>query len=324
VDTVQWYARFGELEARGESECYQQWCEGVVADAELIALLDELPEPKRQPNLLFAAARYAGVAPGGYPGFRSAVLASWPQVRAIMLSHRTQTNEVGRCAALLPLLAGLPAPLALLEVGTSAGLCLYPDRYSYHYAGQPVLDPPSGRSEVLIGCAIAGPVPVPSAVPEVSWRAGIDLYPLDVADVNQMRWLDALVWPEDDARRRRLAAAIEVARSDPPRIVAGDLNDKVAGVAAQAPADATLVVFHSSVLGYLDEADRARFAATVAGLPGHWISNDVPDVLARDGGPLPPVPDPGRMWNALGLDGQAVAYSAPHGQSLHWLGAPSQ
>jgi hypothetical protein len=173
---------------------------------------------------------------------------------------------------------------------------------------------------VLIGCAITGPVPVPSAVPEVSWRAGIDLHPLDVTDASQMRWLDALVWPEHDARRRRLAAATEVARSDPPRIVAGDLNDQVAGVAAQAPADATLVVFHSSVLGYLDEVDRARFAATVGGLPGHWVSNDVPDVLARDGGPLPPTPDPGRMWNVLGLDGQAVAYSAPHGQSLHWFG----
>jgi hypothetical protein len=320
VDTAQWYTRFGQLEARGESACYQQWCEGVAADAELIALLDELPEPKRQPNLLFAAARYAGVAPGGYPGFRSTVLASWPQVRTIMLTHRTQTNEVGRCAALLPLLAGLPGPLALLEVGTSAGLCLYPDKYSYRYADQPVLDPPGGPSAVVIGCAITGPVPVPSAVPEVSWRAGIDLHPLDVTDASQMRWLDALVWPEHDARRRRLAAATEVARSDPPRIVAGDLNDKVAGVAAQAPADATLVVFHSSVLGYLDEADRARFAATVGGLPGYWVSNDVPDVLARDGGPLPPTPDPGRMWNVLGLDGQAVAYSAPHGQSLHWFG----
>ncbi len=40
------------------------------------------------------------------------------------MSKRTQTNEPGRCAVLLPLLAALPQPLALLEVGASAGLCL--------------------------------------------------------------------------------------------------------------------------------------------------------------------------------------------------------
>ena len=45
-----------------------------------------------------------------------------------MMVRSTQTNEAGRCAALLPVLALLPQPLALLEVGTSAGLCLFPDR----------------------------------------------------------------------------------------------------------------------------------------------------------------------------------------------------
>ena len=43
------------------------------------------------------------------------------EVAGLMRSHRTQTNEVGRCAALLP---AMPAgPLALVEVGASAGLC---------------------------------------------------------------------------------------------------------------------------------------------------------------------------------------------------------
>jgi hypothetical protein len=36
-------------------------------------------------------------------------------LRAAMLARSTQTNEPGRCAALLPVLAGLPEPLALVD-----------------------------------------------------------------------------------------------------------------------------------------------------------------------------------------------------------------
>ncbi|MFE7567952.1 DUF2332 family protein [Streptomyces sp. NPDC057539] len=54
-------------------------------------------------------------------------------LRAMMLSWRTETNEPGRCATLLPALAALDGPLALIEVGASAGLCLHADRYSYDY-----------------------------------------------------------------------------------------------------------------------------------------------------------------------------------------------
>ena len=65
------------------------------------------------------------------------------EVEALMLARRTQTNEAARCALLLPLLAALPQPLALLEVGASAGLCLLPDRYGYDYAGHRLGDRPA-------------------------------------------------------------------------------------------------------------------------------------------------------------------------------------
>lgn len=44
-----------------------------------------------------------------------------PQVRSVMLARRNQTNEVARCATLLPALALLPEPVALIDVGASAG-----------------------------------------------------------------------------------------------------------------------------------------------------------------------------------------------------------
>jgi hypothetical protein len=320
ASTADRYRRFGSYEARGESPCFEEWSAGVAADPELIARLDELPSRKRQPNLLFAAARYTGIPAGPYASFRAAVLGSWPQVRAVILARRTQTNEVRRCALLLPLLAALPQPLALLEVGASAGLNLHPDKFSYAYGGGARIDPPGGAGAALLSCAVDGPVPVPAALPQVAWRAGIDLNPLDVTDPGDVRWLETLIWPEQEDRRQRLSAAIDVARGDPPYLVTGDMNDKVADLAAQAPGDATLVIFHSAALTYLEAPGRAAFIATVRDLPGAWISFEDPGVVPFAAGSLPPSPDSSTSLDILALDGRPVAYGAPHGQSLHWFG----
>jgi hypothetical protein len=99
----------------------------------MIALLLTLPNEKRQPNLLFAATRLLFGTPSGWCQFRRVLRENEDAIRAIMLKRSTQTNEPARCATLLPVLARLPQPLALIEVGASAGLCLMADRYGYDY-----------------------------------------------------------------------------------------------------------------------------------------------------------------------------------------------
>ena len=64
-----------------------------------------------------------------------------------------------------------------------------------------------------------------------------------------MAWLATLVWPEQDDRRERLRHAVEVARAEPPRIVAGDLLEELPALVAEAAAHGTVVVFHSAVVG---------------------------------------------------------------------------
>ncbi len=325
--TAQEYADFGDRQARGSSACFSAWALAIADDAEVLALLDTLPPAKRQPNLVFAAARWHGVPPGPYDGLRTALLARWPEVRATVLRRATQTNEVGRCATLLPVLSALPGPLALVEVGASAGLCLFPDRWSYRYAtpgdhapghpGDHALDPAGGPSPVVLECTAHGPVPLPTALPDVVWRAGIDLRPLDVHDDDAMRWLRTLVWPEHEDRRRRLAAAVEVVREDPPTLVRGSLLDVLPDVVAGAPPDATLVVFHSAVLAYLSPVERSDFVDLVGGLPGHWVSNEGPAVV-------PGVSDdaehrPAGAPFVLALDGSAVAWTEGHGRELWWM-----
>ncbi|EEP72250.1 hypothetical protein MCAG_02577 [Micromonospora sp. ATCC 39149] len=115
------------------------------------------------------------------------------------------------------------------------------------------------------------------AVPSTAGRH----YPVDVA------WLEALIWPEHHHRDRLRAAAI--AAADPPTPNRGDLVDDLPSPAAQAPADATPVVSHTSVLCQVPTARRTLFVNLVRGLPGHRIDVEAPDVLSCEG--LPPAPD---------------------------------
>ena len=141
VRVAERYRHFAEREARGRSPLYERFALGVAGDPELLELLESLPPAKQQPNLLFAVVLYLGGRQPDFGAFRRFVLEHADQVVAAMLARRTQTNEVGRCALLLPLLARLAGPLALVEVGASAGLCLLPDRYAYDYGGTIVGDP---------------------------------------------------------------------------------------------------------------------------------------------------------------------------------------
>ncbi|TDK27990.1 DUF2332 family protein [Arthrobacter crusticola] len=155
-----------------------------------------------------------------------------------------------------------------LEVGASAGLCVYPDHYSYTYqrANGAVRLGPRRPGEVVLECDLRGGATAPARFPDVVWRAGIDLNPIDVTDPESLRWLDTLIWPEHEARRRRLRAAAAVIAADPPLLVAGDLNEELGRLARQAPPKATFVIFHSAVLAYLPPSERQQFVDQVSAL----------------------------------------------------------
>lgn len=312
-------AGYREFAAREErrSPLYAELAAGVAGDEEILGWLSGLPQGKRQPNLVFAAFRLLAGTPSGWPEFRSVLAARRAAVEREVLARRTQTNEPARCALLLPALAALPQPLALLEVGASAGLCLLPDRYAYDYEGDRV-----GTGEPVLRCRPEGPVSLPDALPEVVWRAGLDLEPVDVRDDDAVRWLELLVWPGEEYRLADLRGAIAVARADPPRVVRGDLVTDLPALAAEAPRDATLVIFHTAVLAYVPSAGRRAFADTVRGLDAVWLANEGPRVLGLEGdGPRlasGPAPEPPYDM-ALARDGDVIAWTDGHGAAVRWL-----
>jgi hypothetical protein len=316
--TADWYRRFAEIEAPGRSALFEEWAHGVAEDATILELLTELPRPKRQPNLLFACSRLVGCPLVAYAQWREWLLDHWADVRAEMLVRATQTNEPRRCAVLLPLLAQVDGPIALIEVGASAGLCLYPDRYSYSYDGRR-LDPPTGPSTVLLECATTGDPPIPNRMPQIVWRAGLDLNPLDLGDAGDTLWLETLVWPEQHERRARIRSASEIVRADPPRIERGDAIDDLPALVAQAPSEASLIIVTSAAIVYLMPEPRARFIEYVRSIDATWISNEgagiVPVAAAALDGRQPPVP--GQLL--LSMDERPLAFTGPHGDRLDWL-----
>jgi hypothetical protein len=307
------YREFARLEAHGRSPAYETLAESVADDPVILSFLAALPPEKRQPNLLFAAARYLLGAPADITQLRALVSQGGTELSGQMHRRRTQTNEPARCTALVPALAQLPPPLALLEVGASAGLTLLPDRYSYDYGGQRI----AGRDPQAptLRCAPQGPVPLPAQLPQVMWRAGLDINPLDVNNDDDVHWLTCLVWPGEGDREQRLAAAIATARRDPPALHRGDLLDDLPALAAQAPAEATLVVYHTSVLSYVSLDKRRQFAAAVAALGAVWLSNEGPEVI-----PGLPLPRYDGSPSVLARDGRTIlAFADSHGTWLHWL-----
>lgn len=216
------YRRFAEQEAEEHCPLYARLARHVAASPALGAFLARLPTARRQPNLFFAAVRHVVGVPAGGVDLEAMVRANADAIARVMLSRTTQTNEAGRCATLLPALAGLDGPLALIEVGASAGLCLTPDHYGYDFGRHRIEPPePSRRIAPILKCTASGTTPLPERLPHVVWRAGLDLAPLSVDRPDDVAWLRCLVWPGQQARLARLEAAIAVARTVRPRVEPG-------------------------------------------------------------------------------------------------------
>lgn len=312
ASTSENYRRFAQLEAAGRSPAYQQLAEFVAEEAAVLEFLRQLPPVKRQPNLLFAAARYVLGEPANPDSLTWLIAENSAELAAVMYERRTQTNEAARCAVLLPALALIPGPLALIEVGAAAGLTLLVDYYSYNYGGELVrgLDPDAPT----LSCEPTGAIPIPGQVPEVAWRAGLDLDPLDPNNQADVEWLSCLIWPGEKGRDERLHAAAATARRHPVEIYRGDLFDDLPELAAKVPAGSTLVIYHTAVLAYVDEAKRHAFADLTRSLGAIWLANEAPGVVVDA---LSSCRSRGFM---LARDGtEVLAQSDPHGSWIEWF-----
>ena len=193
-----------------------------------------------------------------------------------MLKQPPQTNEIGRSAVLLGGFAKIAQstrlPLALLEIGASAGLNLHWDRYGYELGDVAWGDP---VSPVRIRSQWRGSLPhLPPAI-RVASRAGCDKAPLDPRSEADRRNLLAYVWPEQHERVSRLRAALDLAQADESAVDRADAEDWVHRHLAQRSAGETTVVYHSIVWQYLAE-DTQRAVQMAINDAGNAATDDAP------------------------------------------------
>lgn len=215
------FVRWSDIEAVANgSPLYQALGHVVAEHSELLALAEETRPGQPAPNMFFGAvhlllrakrseplAAYypdcgGGRLPDGElgPAFVDFCLHHRAEMASILRARTVQTNEVRLSAVLLPAFAAVAAdsgkPLALYEIGSSAGLNLLFNRFGYNYGGMRVRDE---SSPVQVDCDPRGNPPGIS-VPRVVARAGCDINPLRVTNESDMEWLRALTWPEHDDR----------------------------------------------------------------------------------------------------------------------------
>ncbi len=304
-DLGTYFSTYGAATFATDEPVYDDICQMIAADADLLALLGAHDRDAQQPNLILNAVKYLLSAGAHHPLgavydgrrdpavgdlFRDFVLTNSAAIDELLRSRRTQTNEVGRSALLTLGMAHIAkrvnAPLAWVDLGTSAGLNLMIDKFRTTWTTATASRSAGpADSAVQLRCEMLnGVLPEIDEFPEIPWRVGIDRAPLDVSRHQDRRWLEACVWPSRHDRAERLSAAISIAAESPPDVRPVDVAD-IAPVLAEAPQDAHLVVTSTWVWYYLADGVRSTAVEALAGA--------------------------GRPVTLLSLEGQGVISSVP-------------
>jgi hypothetical protein len=274
-------------------------------DPELVAIAATIP-PDRLPPLLFSAAAtflvtelapeplrdsfprigapQPPVADGFAHRYRAFCLEHCDRLLELCARHRYQMNEVGRCANVVPALAPLieeGREIALVDIGTGAGLALHLDRYRYAFRRDDGRQFTIGEPDapVLIETQIrgAGAPPAVTALPRIEARTGVDIEPLDLTAPGVRAWLAACI-PQEIGAVTRFNDAVALAIQHPARTVRGDACEVLPEVLAQIPERLTVCIIDSYVHVFFGADELECFRALVDHAGGQrdldWISVD--------------------------------------------------
>ncbi|WP_182709043.1 DUF2332 family protein [Curtobacterium flaccumfaciens] len=358
MDTRARYAAYADR-IQAVSPSYAAWARSL--DDSLVALLAEVPEQQRQPELFFAVARQLGADPSDPGALRALGLEARPALVTALASATVQANDPQRLAPVVPLFAALAErsarPLGLVDAGAAAGLCSIPDRVTLEYRTSesrvpaeraPVLSSrpdSSGRDDhggargelvrmhtavdepaVRLVADVSGVLPAPASRPiRIGARVALDPNPIDLSVPGAFDRLVEAVPPEASDRTALMRAAASATLTVPPVRIRGALPGDLDRALDALPDDVEPVVLTTGTLVYVPGADRQRFVDRIRARGVHWIALERTGILRGVAATLPDdvdAADPD-SFATVSLDGVAVAVSDPFGQRVRWFRAPN-
>ncbi|WP_432355619.1 DUF2332 domain-containing protein [Sporosarcina sp. A2] len=285
------FITFANMECKGSSKLYEFLSINIAKDAELLDLCLAVPKGQPVPNLLFGAVHYLlfkgnehqlrdyyrsitiqpkqiGNETFGY--FKDFCIRYRDEIIPILKSKLVQTNEVRRCGYLYPTFSWIynktQQPLSIIEIGTSAGLQLLWDTYSYSYGTKETVGNKNAR--VHITSEVKGdhfPIVLSESPPIVS-KIGLDLNINDLSDPEDYLWLKALIWPEHQERLELFVQAAANLKENPIQLVEGDGVLLLSEVVETLPADSTICIFHTHVANQIPTESKHELVERIASL----------------------------------------------------------
>ncbi|WP_053374580.1 DUF2332 domain-containing protein [Paenibacillus sp. FJAT-27812] len=280
------FKRFA-VDCTGSSRLYERLSLEIAEDDKLLQMAAHCRAGQPEPNLFFGAvhclllkgydddlkAYYASIVNDprepetAFPYFKRFCLEHEHEIIPLLQSKLVQTNEVRRCAYMYPAFCYIfekaRKPLALIELGTSAGLQLFWDKYGYAYNDHERYG--DAASELVLRSEIRGgnlPYLLKDS-PPVTARIGIDLHVNDLEDAEDYLWLRSLIWPEHKERITNFEKAALYFEKQAIQLIEGNGVKLLAETAAMVPEGSALCVFHTHVANQMSNADKAALIATI-------------------------------------------------------------
>lgn len=282
------FRNFAFHECNESSPLYEFLSLKIAEDEKMIELASSAGKGQPVPNLLFGAVHYLLLKgykhrlsdfypsitshpkqlENSYPAFADFCQKYSDELIVLLKSKIVQTNEVRRCAYLYPVFSHIfkkiKKPLALIEIGTSAGLQLFVDKYSYSYGSDVLFG--NLDSEVHLSSVIKGEKTqlLQMKKPVVATRIGIDLHINDVRNTEDFLWLKALIWPEHSERLELFEKAASYVSNQTLSLIEGDGVEILKSLATKIPEDQVVCVFHTHVANQMPDETKGKLLRQIA------------------------------------------------------------
>lgn len=276
------FRNFANTECKGSSGLYEFLSLQIADDDELLELASHARSGQPSSNLLFGAVHYLLLkgknhqlqdfyqsmtknprkVEESFLPFKEFCSQYSNEIIPLLQEKLVQTNEVRRCSYLFPAFQSIyhivKKPLALIEIGSSAGLQLLWDQYSYSYGTGAVFG--NRESNLHIKAEIKGDntPTLQDFIPPVSERIGIDLHPIDLTDDENVLWLKALIWPEHHERHELFEKAAEIVKANEIRLIKGNGVEMLDELSREVSSEYAICVFHTHVANQMPTEVRNR------------------------------------------------------------------